>query len=116
MAFDENLGEAVRRQFSKLAISTEEKRMMGGLCFMVDGKMCVGVVKDRLMLRLDPGTEADALSRPGCVPMDFTGRPMKGFVYVLPEGLPTDTVLAEWLARALEFNPRARASKKKRAG
>lgn len=114
MAFDENLGEAVRRRFSVLGVAFEEKRMMGGLCFMVDGKMCVGVVKDRLMVRLDPAIEVEVLELPGCVPMDFTGRPMKGFVYVLPEGLPTDGVLAEWLERALEFNPRAKASGKKR--
>jgi hypothetical protein len=57
--------------------------------------------------------EADALSRPGCKPMDFTGRPMKGFVFVHPEGYETEAQLRHWLELALDFNPRAQASKKK---
>lgn len=114
MAFDEHLGEAVRRRFSALGVAFEEKRMMGGLCFLVDGKMCVGVVKDRLMVRLDPAEEEMARLRPGCLPMDFTGRPMRGFVFVAPEGLPTDGDLAWWLERALDFNPRAKASPKRK--
>ncbi len=87
--------------------------MMGGLCFMVDGKMCVGVSGERLMLRIDPAEEAGLLKQPGCRPMDFTGRPLKGFLFVEPEGLPSDGHLAGWLQRALDFNPRAKASKKR---
>ena len=82
MAFDEQLAERIRRGFGKRKISFEEKRMMGGLCFMVDSKMCVGVEKNRLMARIDPDTYDDVLRRKGCVPMDFTGRPMRGFVFV----------------------------------
>ena len=111
MAYDEQLAERVRSGFGKARVRFEEKRMMGGLCFMVDGKMCVGVEKDRLMARIDPAAYESALQRKGCVPMDFTGRPMRGFVFVNPEGLATDAELNEWLKLALEFNPKAKASK-----
>ena len=82
MAYDEQLATRVRQFFSARKVAAEEKRMMGGLCFMVAGKMCVGVEKDRLMVRLAPAVYDQALRRKGCVPMDFTGRPMRGFVFV----------------------------------
>ena len=85
---------------------------MGGLCFLVNGKMCVGVEKDRLMARIDPAIYEKALDRKGCLPMDFTGRPMRGFVFIKAEGLASDRDLASWLDLALEFNPRAVSSKK----
>ena len=87
--------------------------MMGGLCFMVDDKMCLGVTGSRLMVRLDPEVEAEALKRPGCKPMDFTGRPMKGYVFVHPEGLDSEADLSHWLDLALAFNPKARRSKRR---
>ena len=89
--------------------------MMGGLCFMVDGKMCVGVEKYRLMARIDPAAYESVLGKKGCVPMDFTGRPMRGFVFVNPEGLTTNAGLEAWLNLALEFNPKAKSSKAKSA-
>jgi TfoX/Sxy family transcriptional regulator of competence genes len=115
MAFDQQLATRVRQGFTRAHILFEEKRMMGGLCFLVDGKMCVGVEKNRLMARIDPAAYDGALNRKGCVPMDFTGRPMRGFVFVNPEGLQGDADLAAWLDLAVEFNPRAKASKKKSA-
>ncbi|MBI3851471.1 MAG: TfoX/Sxy family protein [Verrucomicrobia bacterium] len=115
MAYDEQLAERIRRGFSKSRVRFEEKHMMGGLCFMVDGKMCVGVEKNRLMARIDPAVYDTALRRKGCVPMDFTGRPMRGFVFVNPAGLATDGELDDWLKLALAFNPNAKASKKKSA-
>jgi TfoX/Sxy family transcriptional regulator of competence genes len=93
-------------------VSFEEKRMMGGVCFMVDSKMCVGIEKDRLMARIDPEAYDAALRKKGCVPMDFTGRPMRGFVFVNPKGIATDSDLDGWLQLALAFNPKAKASKK----
>lgn len=113
MAYDTTLADRVADHFTARDVPFEAKRMMGGLCFMVDGKMCVGVTKDRLMVRLDPADEGAALKQPGCVPMDFTGRPMKGFVFVHPEGWEEDEDLARWLTQALTFNPRAKASKKR---
>lgn len=115
MAFDEELAQRVRESFQRKAVAVEEKPMMGGLCFMVDGKMCVGVARERLMVRIDPDVYEAALDRPGCVPMDFTGRPMRGFVFVEPEGIESRPELDSWIALALEFNPRAVASRRKRS-
>ena len=79
---------------------------------MVDDKMCVGVVKDKLMARIDPEIYDEALTRPGCREMDFTGRKMKGFVFVEPEGTDLDEDLDRWVEMCLDFNPRAKSSKK----
>ena len=86
--------------------------MMGGLVFMVRGKMCVGVESHRLMARIGPDAETAALQRPGCRPMDFTGRPMRGFVFVEAAHLRTERQLASWLELALAFNPDAKPSSK----
>lgn len=88
--------------------------MMGGLCFLVDDKMCIGVHEERLMARIDPEIYADALALKGCREMDFTGRTMKGFVFVDPEGTDSDTELDGWVQRCLDFNPKAKSSKKKK--
>jgi len=111
MAYDTALADRLTDLLTARKVAFESKAMMGGLCFMVDGKMCVGVTKERLLVRLDPAVEADALKKPGCKPMDFTGRPMKGFVFVHPEGYETEKQLRDWLNLALDFNPRAKASK-----
>lgn len=116
MAYDTALADRVTDLFTARRVRFETKAMMGGLCFMVDGKMCVGVEKARLMVRLDPAVEAAALAQPGCQPMDFTGRPMKGYVFVHPEGYESESQLRHWLTLALDFNPRAKASKKRRVG
>ena len=87
--------------------------MMGGLCFMVDDKMCVGVEKARLMVRIDPEVHEKALGMKGAAPMDFTGRPMRGFVFVDAKAVASDPDLDKWLDLALEFNPRAKSSKTK---
>ena len=113
MAYDEQLAARVRQFFSARKVAFEEKRMMGGLCFMVAGKMCVGVEKDRLMARIDPAVHDEALQRKGCAPMDFTGRPMRGFVFVNAAGYSTARALVGWLELALDFNPRAKSSKKR---
>lgn len=114
MAYNEPLAARVRDFFAEKNVATEEKRMMGGLCFMVDGKMCVGVETDRLMARLDPAVYEASLERKGCHPMDFTGRPMKGFVFVTRDGFRSKRDLTHWLNLALDFNPKAKSSKKKK--
>ena len=113
MAYDEQLAARVREAFKARKVEFAEKRMMGGLCFLVNDKMCVGVEKERLMVRLDPDVYGAALQRKGCVPMDFTGRPMRGFVFVHAAGYSTSRALASWLDLALEFNPKAKSSKKR---
>ncbi len=113
MAYDSNLAERVTDALVTRCISFQKKAMMGGLCFMVDDKMCLGVSDDRLMVRLDPAVEADALQRPGCHPMDLTGRPMRGFVFVHAEGHRSDAQLRHWIELALAFNPKAKSSKRR---
>ena len=112
MAYDEHLNDRIHLAFTRKGIAFEEKKMMGGVCYLVDGKMCVGVVKESMMARIDPDKTADALHRPGCREMDFTKKPMKGFVLVDPEGTDLDRDLDYWIDLAMEFNPRAKKSKK----
>jgi TfoX/Sxy family transcriptional regulator of competence genes len=113
MAYDELLTERIRRAFHEQNAIVEEKKMMGGICFLVDGKMCAGVVRNKMMARIDPDFQDQALKVKGCTEMDFTHRPMKGFVFVEPEGTDLETDLEYWVKLTLEFNPRAKASKKK---
>lgn len=112
MAHDPKLADRVSRIFADRGIAFESKPMMGGLCFMLDGKMCVGVEKSRLMARIGPEAYDDALKRKGCRPMDFTGRPMRGFVFVEAVGLKTKKELLYWLELALACNPVAKKSGK----
>ena len=114
MAFNEKLADRTREIISQTHKRIEEKRMFGGLCFMVNKKMCIGVEKDRLMIRLDPAVYEAAMERPGVHPMDFTGRVMKGYVFVDEEVLNTKARLAHWVGLALEYNKTAKASKPKK--
>jgi TfoX/Sxy family transcriptional regulator of competence genes len=103
MAFSEELASRVREILEDSG-PVEEKKMFGGLAFMVNGHMSVGITKDELMLRLGPERATVALAEPHVRPMDFTGRPMKGYVYVAAPGLRTEAKLREWLDLAREFN------------
>ena len=114
MAYSEVLAKRIRKILIPKNLQVEEKKMMGGLTFMVDEKMCVGVVRDDLMVRIAPEEYEFALQKTGCRPMDFTGRPMPGFVFVNHDGISTDQDLENWLNLALEFNPRAKKSKSAR--
>jgi len=113
MAYDEHLADRIREVLKSWKISFDEMKMMGGLCYMVDNKMCVGVVKHNLMARIDPDIYEQALTRPGCREMDFTGRAMKGFIFVEPVGIDLDEDLDYWIQLCLDFNPKAKSSKKK---
>ena len=77
--------------------------MFGGLAFLLKGKMFCGVLQKDLVLRLGPEAGEQALKSPHVRPMDFTGRPMKGYVYVAPAGVPSDRALQQWLERAIAF-------------
>jgi TfoX/Sxy family transcriptional regulator of competence genes len=114
MAFDEKLADRTREILARTHPETEEKRMFGGLCFMVDEKMCLGIVKESLMVRLDPERMEEFLEMEGCRPMDFSGKSMKGFVYVDPEALTRESNLKYWIDQALEYNPKAKVTKKKK--
>ena len=113
MAYDEFLAERVKTMIRQKNVLFEEKKMMGGLCILVEGKMCVGIVKDQLMARIDPMIYEKVLHSKGSKEMDFTGRTMKGFLFIKPEGIDLDSDLEYWIDLCLEFNPRAKASKKK---
>jgi len=114
MAHNETLAAAIREHFRRHRVTYEEKRMMGGLCFMVRDRMCVGVYRDQLMVRLDPAGRTAALQRRGCAPMEFTGRPLRGFVLDSSEGWADQRDFDHWLTLAKDFNPQAVSSKKKR--
>ncbi|MBI1378092.1 MAG: RNA methyltransferase [Frankiales bacterium] len=100
MAYDERLAERIRGAAPDGELT--ERRMFGGLCFLLDGHMLCGVVSDDLMLRLGPEAAEHALERPHVRPMDFTGRPSRGMVYVAPAGL-RGRALGAWLVKAEAF-------------
>ncbi|MDD9952865.1 MAG: TfoX/Sxy family protein [Candidatus Woesearchaeota archaeon] len=110
--YDEQLAERIGKILKKKRVKIEEKKMFGGLCFMVDGKMCLGVNKDDILGRVGPDAYADCLKQKGCSKMLFTGREMKGFVHVKKDVLKTEKQLAHWVDVCLVFNPKAKKSKK----
>lgn len=113
MAFNEQLADKLRIELEQRSVHYEEKKMMGGLCIMVDDKMCIGVIKDDLMARIGPHVYEDFLKRPSARVMDFTKRPMKGYLYVNAEGWDDDKELGIWIDQCLTFNKEAKSSKKK---
>ncbi len=114
MAYNELLEDRIDHILKDKGIVYQSKKMMGGLCYMVDDKMCVGIVKDEIMARINPDLYEEALNKPGCKEMNFTGRAMKGFVFVEGEGIDTDEGLEYWVQLCLDFNPLAKSSKKKK--
>lgn len=100
MAYDEGLAERIRTGL-RARDDVIEKKMFGGLTFMVAGRMACGVVHDDLMVRVGPNGHDEALAQPGTRPMDFTGKPMRGMVYVAPEVIATEHGLRKWLDRAI---------------
>ena len=102
MAYNEAAAERVRAAVAQQE-GISERRMFGGLCFMVNGNMFAGVMGNDLMLRVGAGRFDEALSQPHARPMDFAKRPMVGMVYVAPPGYETDSQLSEWLGLALAF-------------
>ena len=113
MTYNEKLAARVRTALIHRK-AVEEKKMMGGLTFIVNGKMCVGIVKDELMARIGPDVYEMALRRKGCREMNFAGRPMKGFVFITPNGTGNKKDLGYWIDLALDFNKKAKASKKRK--
>ena len=102
MPFDEGLAQRVRELLAEQA-GLSEKRMFGGLAFLLEGNMCVGIVKDELMVRVGPDAYGDLVRQPSAREMDFTGKPMKGLVFVEPEGLESDADLRRWVGHGLAY-------------
>lgn len=107
------LAARVRDYLSDQA-DVEEKAMMGGLVFMVNQKMCVGIIKNDLMCRIHPDMQHELVEQPGCRMMDMMPRPMKGFIVVEENALRTSKALGYWIDLALAFNPLAQSAKKKK--
>jgi hypothetical protein len=102
MPFDDHLAERVRRALSGRA-ELAERKMFGGLAFMVRGHMCCGIVGSDLMVRVGADRYDEALARPHARVMDFTGRPLMGMVYVGAAGVRTEPELRAWTSMALAF-------------
>ena len=110
MAFDEVLGERIKRIIDTKKVPFFIKKMMGGLVFMVNDKMCCGIHIDKkygdslLMAKIGEEAYKLEIDKEVCLPMDFTGRPMKGYIYIIPEGFDLDDDLEYWINRAIEHN------------
>ncbi len=112
MPYSEQLANRVREHLSHIQ-KLEEKAMFGGLCFMVNDKMCIGIMTDEIMVRFDPELQEKVLLKKGAREMDFTSKVMKGYAFVSEDALKNTKDLQFWIDIALEYNPKAKASKKK---
>lgn len=113
MAHDKYLAERVRGQLALVPnIDILEKMMFGGLAFMVNGKMCINVHKERLMCRYDQLRQEEVESKNGYQEWDMKGKKLNGYCFVDASGFETEEELNYWIELCLEFNPRAKASKK----
>ncbi len=113
MAYDGKLTGQVREALSHLP-GVEEKKMFGKLAFMVNGKMCINVGDNEIMIRIDPKLHEAAIEKQGCRPIEMKGRECKGFVYIREEGMKSKKLFDYWVGLALDFNKNAKASKKSR--
>ena len=113
MAYDERLAERIRANL-KGRKGLEEKKMFGGLTFMLKGRMCCGITKENLMVRVLPESYDALLQKPHAAVMDFTGRALRGFLYVRPAGYESEKGLKFWLDQAVEFADTPPAKKEKR--
>ena len=112
MAYDEVLAGRVRATLGGVR-RVEEKRMFGGLTFMVGGKMCVSVGKDRVMCRIDPAVHDEALRHKGSRTVTMKGREYRGYVYVDAKVVGTKRDLDYWIGLALDYGKKAGHAKKK---
>ena len=113
MAFDEKLRDRLREALSHL-VNVTEKYMFGGMCYMVNGKMCIGVMGDEMMCRIGDENYESASEKPGCQAMTMGGKQMKGYLLVSEGGIKTNKEFQYWIDLCLDFNPKAKAAKKKK--
>jgi len=102
MAYDEALADRIRKALGKRK-GLVAKQMFGGIAFLLNGNMCVGVHKDELIVRLDPDETDAALAKPHTRLFDLSGRPMKGWILVAPKGIATGAQLGKWLTLAAGY-------------
>jgi hypothetical protein len=118
MAYNEEIVTRIKQILILKEIDFSEKKMFGGVCIMVDDKMCCGTHTDKnssenlLLCRIGERKQLEIEEDTNCIPMEFTGKPMKGYVYVLENGFSTNDKLAYWIQLCLDFNPLAKKSKK----
>ncbi|MBK9737736.1 MAG: TfoX/Sxy family protein [Saprospiraceae bacterium] len=119
MAYKEHTAQRIREILYRLNVVFSEKKMFSGICFMVDDKMCCGTHLDKksgeefVLCRIGEEAYYSAVERNDCIPMEFTGKAMVGFVFVTEVGFENDKSLSKWLQLCLNFNPLAKKSKKK---
>lgn len=113
MAYNKYLQERIESVLNERNIPFRSIKMMGGLCYMIDEKMCLGIVKDELMARVGAEAANDLLKKDGARQMDMTKRPMTGYLLVEPEAIDYETDLEFWIDQCLSFNPQATSSKKR---
>ncbi len=114
MAYDDQLAMRLRRVLVARP-SVTEKNMFGGLAFFFKGKMFCGIIKDELVVRVGPDRYEESLSEAHTRPMDFTGRPMNGYVYVEPEGCRNEKAVKAWVERGAEFVATLKSAKPKKS-
>jgi len=102
MAYDQGLAQRVRELLEELP-GYQEKKMFGGICFLIYGNMACGIIKDDLIVRVGPTAYTEALRQPEAHPFDLTGRPMSGWVMVTPEGCESDDELGDWVEKGTRF-------------
>ena len=102
MAYDEKLADRIRKILRRRKGITE-KKMFGGIAFMLNGNMCCGVVNDDLMVRVGPEQHDKSMKQDHARLMDFTGRPMKGFLFIAPAGTRTEATLVKWVRMATSY-------------
>ena len=113
MAYNEKLANRIRERLADVK-KVKEQPMMGGLTFMVNGKMCVGIIKDELMCRVDKAMHDSLVKKPGARTMDFTNRPMIGYILIEESAIKSKKDFDYWINLSLKFNKVAKASKKKK--
>lgn len=120
MAFDHYQADRIRAVLKEKSVVYEERKMMGGLCVMVNEKMCFGLLQsktdgqDLLMIRVGEESCQKIINDAYILPMDFTGRPMKGYAFVSAEGFDMDEDISKWIQMCLDYNPLAKKSPKKK--
>ena len=120
MAYDEYLADRIRLQLNEKHIHFDELKMMGGLLFKVDNKMLCHIHINKnygdslIMARIGEAVYQNEIEKPDCLPMDFSGKPMKGYIYITPDGFDTENDLSYWVDLCLDFNPLANAAKSKK--
>lgn len=113
MAYNQLLSERVRKRLSGFEQKVTEKKMFGGLAFLLDGKMCINISGDKLMCRFDPGSQHEVEKKKGYLPMVMKGKQLEGYCYVESTGFTSDPDFEYWMNLCLDFNREAKVSKRK---